>query len=207
MKKLAIFLLGALVAGCATNYEAELGGTGPETDVATGTSVEVQRGTPTHLPTTEQDFVRETAQSGHAEVQLGKLMTDRAQNSGLKAFGQRLVEDHTKAKEELAAIASQKGLIVPSEMATEHRRLLEQVGRLSGLEFDRAAQHHAVQHHQTSIQRFEDALQKLRDDDLKAFVTKTLPVLREHLTIVHALQTGAPGPTAEQPAATPPSDQ
>ena len=206
MKKLTIiFASAALLAGCATDYEAEIGSTGAGVEVTSGTSAEVPSATAAdQLPTTEQDFVRETAQSGHAEVQLGKLMTDKAQNSGLKAFGQRLVDDHTKANEELAAIASQKGLIVAKEMADEHRRLLEQVGSLNGIEFDRAAQHHAVEHHRRSIQRFEDALQRLRDDELKAFATRTLPVLREHLTIAQALQTGAP--TADQPTASP-SDQ
>jgi putative membrane protein len=200
-----ILASAALLAGCATDYEAEIGSTGAGTEVTSGTATEVPSATAVdQLPTTEQDFVRETAQSGHAEIQLGKLMSDKAQNSGLKAFGQRLVDDHTKANEELAAIATQKGLIVPKEMSDEQRRLLEQVGSLNGFEFDRAAQHHAVEHHRRSIQRFEDALQRLRDDDLKAFATKTLPVLREHLTIAQALQTGTP--TADQPA-TPPSDQ
>src|SRR5687767_14001741 len=102
MKRLMIvFACAALLAGCATDYEAEIGSTGAGTEVTTGTATEVPSATAVdQLPTTEQDFVRETAQSGHAEVQLGKLISDKAHNSGLKPFAQRLVDDHTKANEE-----------------------------------------------------------------------------------------------------------
>jgi putative membrane protein len=85
-------------------------------------------------------------------------------------------------------IAAQKGLSAPSQPAEKHEKMLGQLSKLKGAEFDRAAQQHAVMHHQEDVKLFERASQNLQDAELKAFASKTLPTLKEHLEMAKNLQ-------------------
>jgi len=58
---------------------------------------------------TDQQFVTDVAHDGMAEVELGKLATEKASNEQVKKFGQRMADDHSKAGDEL--IAQVKALV------------------------------------------------------------------------------------------------
>src|SRR4051812_20462780 len=49
----------------------------------------------------DHTFVTKAAQGGLAEVKLGQLATQKASSSDVKAFGQQMVDDHSKANDEL----------------------------------------------------------------------------------------------------------
>ena len=51
--------------------------------------------------TNDKKFVMDAAVGGMAEVELGKLAAEKATNPEVKQFGQRMVDDHTKANDEL----------------------------------------------------------------------------------------------------------
>jgi putative membrane protein len=68
---------------------------------------------------------------------------------------------------------------------------------LSGTDFDRDFVKMAVNDHEKDIKEFEKASKDLDDADLKAFATKMVPKLQEHLSQAKSLQasvgsTGAP---------------
>jgi putative membrane protein len=71
------------------------------------------------LGSDDRKFVMEAAHGGMMEVHLGRMAADKATNPDVKAFGQRMVDDHSKANSELMALASQKGITLPgaSDMA------------------------------------------------------------------------------------------
>jgi putative membrane protein len=195
MKKLMITLACAgLFAGCAQHEEeASVGASGSASSSASGVAgtTEVGGATSGQLEAADAKFVRTAAQSGMMEVRMGQLIKESAQSKGLRDFGDKLVTDHTKANQELNQIASRKGVSPPSQPADKHEKMLDQLSKLKGAEFDRAAQKHAVMHHQEDVQLFEKASQSLQDAELKAFVQKTLPTLKEHLDMAKKLQTEA----------------
>jgi len=135
----------------------------------------------------DTDFVREAGQAGLAEVRMGELAQQNAQNQQLKDFGQRIVTDHQKANEELMRIAGQKGFQMPSTMSQHDQGMLDRLSAMNGAEFDRACGHHAVEAHQKAIRLFETEAQSGQDQDLKAFAQNTLPTLREHLRMARDL--------------------
>src|SRR4051795_6002893 len=71
----------------------------------------------------DQSFVKEAAAGGMAEVELGRLAEERASSPGVKQFGQRMVDDHTKANEELKAIAQRKNIALPTDLPSKHKTL------------------------------------------------------------------------------------
>ena len=51
----------------------------------------------------------------------------------------------------------------------------------TGADFDKAFAEHAIKDHEKDITKFQKALQNTKDADLRAFIEKSLPVLRQHL--------------------------
>jgi len=138
-------------------------------------------------------FLREAAQSGVAEVQMGQLAMQNAQSPELKDFGQKLVSDHTQSNQELMQLASQKGVQVPTVMAARDQQMLQQLSSMKGAEFDRTCDQHAVDAHVRTIRAFKLAAQRSQDPDIKAFAQKTLPILEQHLLTARQLAAGTPG--------------
>jgi putative membrane protein len=132
-------------------------------------------------------FVREAAQAGLAEVRMGQLAQANAQNDQLKDFGQKLVNDHTKANDELSRIASSKGFQFPTAMSGKDDRMMEHLSSLNGIEFDKTCSRDAVEAHEKAVKLFKTEAQSGQDPDLKAFAQRTLPTLEDHLRMAKQL--------------------
>ena len=65
------------------------------------------------LASDDRKFIMEAAHGGMMEVRMGRMAADKASNADVKAFGQRMVDDHSRANSELMSLASQKGITLP----------------------------------------------------------------------------------------------
>jgi predicted outer membrane protein len=86
--------------------------------------------------------------AGLTEVQLGKLAAERAASPEVKAFGQMMVRDHSRAGDELAKIATQLKVEQPKQPDEKHRELIDRLSKLQGAEFDREYMTAMVQGHE-----------------------------------------------------------
>jgi putative membrane protein len=66
------------------------------------------------LSSDDRKFVMEAAHGGMMEVHLGHMAVDKATNADVKQFGQRMIDDHSRANSQLMALASQKGITLPA---------------------------------------------------------------------------------------------
>lgn len=128
-------------------------------------------------------FVTEATRGGAAEVELGKLASERATNPDVKSFGQRMADDHSKAGAELASIAKSKQISVPTEMDAKNKALHDRLSKLQGAEFDRAYMDAMVRDHEEDVRAFQTESKAGKDPELKAWAAKTLPTLEEHLRL------------------------
>jgi putative membrane protein len=129
----------------------------------------------------DQHFVMEAAKGGLAEVELGRLATEKAASPQVKQFGQRMVDDHGKANEELKTLAKNKNITVPTELDATAKALRDRLSKLSGEQFDRAYMQAMVRDHRKDVNAFRMESHSGKDPDIKAFASKTLPTLEEHL--------------------------
>jgi len=141
------------------------------------------------LAAADSKFVHEAAAGGMAEVELGKLAADKATNPDVKAFGQRMVDDHGKANDELKALASQKGVTVPAAPDPAAKAVHDRLSKLSGAAFDKAYMQDMVKDHDKDVAAFKHASTSAADPDLKAWAAKTLPTLQEHQTQAKSINT------------------
>ena len=131
--------------------------------------------------TTDNSFFTKAAQGGMAEVELGKLAVSHASNDQVKQFGQRMIDDHTKANDNLSKIASQKGVTIPSSLDAKDQATEDRLEKLNGAEFDRAYMEDMVRDHRADIAEFRREANRGQDTEAKNFASKTLPTLEEHL--------------------------
>jgi len=132
------------------------------------------------VPAGDAKFIKQVAIGGKAEVELGRLASERGGSDAVKQFGQRMVNDHGKANEELAQLAQQKGVTLPSDLDATHKKLYDRLSKLSGAKFDAAYAREMVRDHDKDVKEFEREAQRAKDADVKAWVSKTLPTLKEH---------------------------
>lgn len=135
------------------------------------------------LANPDSTFAMKAAQGGMAEVRLGQLATQNASNPDVKTFGQRMIDDHTKANDRLKAIAEQKGLTLPANIDAKDQATYDRLSKLRGAEFDRAYTSDMVKDHREDIAEFEKEANAGNDPDIKGFAAETLPTLREHLKL------------------------
>src|SRR5262249_46601177 len=81
--------------------------------------------TPPNLTAADRDFAMKAAQGGMAEVEMGKLAQQRGSSAAVKDLGKKLVDDHTKANNDLNDIAAREGIILPTEVDSRHRKTMD----------------------------------------------------------------------------------
>ncbi|MFC0518432.1 DUF4142 domain-containing protein [Mucilaginibacter angelicae] len=135
-------------------------------------------------------FATEAANAGLAEVAVGQLASEKATNAKVKDFAKMMVTDHTKANDELMAIAKNKNITLPSAPDEDHQKMKADLAAKSGSDFDKAYVDAMVKGHKKVESLFEDASKNCKDADLKAFAAKTLPTIQHHLAEIEAIQKG-----------------
>jgi putative membrane protein len=137
------------------------------------------------------EFVFDAAKGGMAEVELGKLAAERAKNDEVKKFAQRMVDDHSKAGDQLKSIAESKGIRLPQDIEPKDKALLNRLQKLNGAAFDRAYMQAMVSDHVKDVNEFKKESNSGRDPQVKSFASSTLPTLEEHLQQARQARTAA----------------
>ena len=133
------------------------------------------------LAAADAKFMKEAAGGGMAEVELGKLAQEKASSDQVKQFGQRMVDDHSKANQQLEQIAQQKNVRLPKQPNAKEQAEKARLEKLSGDQFDQAYMNHMVADHKKDVSEFQKQSSTARDPDVRNFASQTLPTLQEHL--------------------------
>ena len=140
------------------------------------------------MSSSDHEFVMEAAMGGMMEVELGRIAAQKGMSESVKQFGQRMVDDHSKANEELMSLATSKGMTLPTALDEKHKKDVTKLSAMSGADFDRAYSRMMLSDHNKDVKEFEKQSTKGADPDIKAFAGKTLPTLQEHLQMAKALE-------------------
>jgi|SRR5579884_497596 len=133
--------------------------------------------------TPDAAFVTKAAQGGMAEVKLGQLAKDHGQSQAVKDFGQRMVDDHTKANDQLKDLAAKKNFTLPTDVDAKDQATYDRLSKLNGAAFDRAYMRDMVNDHKKDVAEFEHEANSGKDPDVKAWAGQTVGTLKEHLSM------------------------
>jgi putative membrane protein len=139
--------------------------------------------------TYDSEFMTKAASGGILEVQLGKEVTQRATSPEAKQAARMMVTDHTKANDELKALAVKKNITLPPTLGDDQKKVFDDVLAKKGTDLDKEYVKEMVKDHQEDIKAFTEASEKAGDPEIKALAAKTVPVLKMHLAMFEKLQT------------------
>ena len=135
------------------------------------------------VSSSDRRFMDKAAEGGMAEVEMGKLGQQNGASDEVKKFGEKMVQDHSKANDELKQLASSKGVTLPAAMDKKQQHDRDKLAKMSGAKFDREYMEHMVKDHKKDVKEFQKASKESKDADLKAFAAKTLSVIEGHLQL------------------------
>lgn len=137
--------------------------------------------------TEDQEFAMEAAMGGMMEVELGRMAAEKGASDEVRQFGQRMVDDHSKAGDDLKQVASGKGLTLPTAPDAKHQADMRKLSALSGAQFDKAYVSMMIKDHKKDVAEFQKEASKGMDVDIKSFASRTLPTLQTHLQMIQRI--------------------
>ena len=140
---------GLMCAPAAHGQKGQKGQTG-QTDQTGQTGQTRQKG---QTGTTQDSFLNKAMEMNQAEINLSEMAQNKAENEMVKEFADMMVQDHTKALNELRSAAG--GSQSEPSLSKEHQQMSEKLSRLSGAAFDKAYMDAMVRNHQQAIQAFQ----------------------------------------------------
>lgn len=127
-----------------------------------------------------KEFAEKAMKGNNSEVKLGHLALDKAGSEDVKAFGRRMIEDHSKANDQLVDIANKYHIDVQREPTEDGQKTYSRLESLSGSRFDREYIAAMIDDHEKDINEYSQALPKLQAPDLRQYAEKTLAIIRVH---------------------------
>ena len=178
---------GAAMAGQSVGDAAKSAGQSVSNG-AKGAGHAMDSGAKKMMGSSDTSFAMKAAQGGMTEVKVGQLAADKASNADVKAFGQQMVDDHTKANDQLKSVAQEEGMTLPTDINAKQQAMYDKLSKLSGSDFDKAYVKAMMMDHQEDVKDFNKEATSGRDPKIKSFASETLPVVQGHLDKLKGIQ-------------------
>ena len=158
----SLFAFGRQKNETATSDTAATSTSTTDTSATTSTT-----GTSASVSDADKTFMAKAAQGGMAEVTLGQMAATKGTSNDVKDFGNRMVNDHGKANEELKQLASSKGVTLPTDLDAESRKTSDALSKKTGKAFDKAYISDMVKDHEKDVAEFQKESSSAQDPGLK----------------------------------------
>ena len=133
-------------------------------------------------------FLVRAANSGMAEVKMAELASERATRADIKDVAKTIINDHQNANSQVKSLAGQRGIALPDSASDSKRRRYDDLSDERGADFDKQYVNRMIDDHEDDIDMFEDAIEDVRDPEVRNFAQNTLPRLRNHLEMLRQVK-------------------
>ena len=141
----------------------------------------------------DKEFAKKAAQGGLAEVKMGQLAEQKGQSQTVKDFGKRMVDDHSKANDELKQAAAKSNITLPEQLDAKDQATYDQLSKLDGSAFDKTYARDMVKDHRADIAEFPQEARTGKDEPTKNFASQTVPTLETHLKMAREMMQSVSG--------------
>jgi putative membrane protein len=135
------------------------------------------------------EFVQQAAMSDMFEIQSSELATRRAEGEYAQ-FAALMDNHHQKTYSELGQLVKPHidATPTPPKLDEEHQKMLDKLNLLYGVAFAQEYRLQQINAHAAAVILFERFSMNGDDGELKAWATKVLASLREHLKMAQLLK-------------------
>lgn len=135
----------------------------------------------------DKKFVDEALKGGMAEVDLGHLAADKAASDDVKAFGQKMVTDHTRLGDQMKTVANDIGVNPPEGTSAEGLATKAKLSMLSGKTFDDEYIKAMVKDHEEDLKAFRNEAMNGTSPEVKRAARQGATVVQEHLAMIRKI--------------------
>jgi putative membrane protein len=141
------------------------------------------------LSAADRKMVRDLAAANLAEIETAKLAQSKASSDQVRSFAQKMIDDHTKAQDQVQQLAQAKGVQLPTAPDAKHQAAMKKLSALSGNAFDRQYMSKAgLSDHREAHRLVARISSRAHDADVKALGTTLLPTIDQHLQMAQQMQ-------------------
>jgi putative membrane protein len=127
------------------------------------------------LPLEDRQFISRALDLSEAEIEAGRLAMQKASDTAIKEFSQRLATEHEKLRQTLRQLAEQNGITVdPQASRPGWKDELQRVEGLSDLEFDREYMRWQLQTHLATVKLYQVQASNTPQMELASFAITRL---------------------------------
>ncbi len=137
-------------------------------------------------------YITAAGQSDKFEVTEGKLAETMGASPKVRAFGRKMVMDHTKSTKQVMAAAMMSGLpkMPPPALRPDQQDMVAQLKSASGPAFDSMYIQQQMQSHQQALMVQQNYAQNGTNSHLKMTAAKIVPVVQEHISMLQSMGSG-----------------
>jgi putative membrane protein len=135
-------------------------------------------------------FIRQAIRGNFTEVALGRLAEDRAEESAVEDFAERMVSDHNSMNEDWADLARDNDMRVGLEFGPAGQQAIERLKDLEGAEFDQAYMSEMIRHHEQDLATFQRMATSARSSEVRQLASSGASTIREHLALAREVGSG-----------------
>lgn len=135
----------------------------------------------------DKEFLQKSSQGNVTEVETAKLALRKSQNPEVRAFAQRMIEDHQALGKRMAPFLAQAGVKPSVSLNTEHQHLYNELNQASGQDFDKKYVEAMVKDHHEDLKEFQDEANSTTDPKLKVTVASGQKVIAEHTQMIEGI--------------------
>lgn len=193
LKFAALIASGAVVAlgGAAVAQQSpSQGGNMQHTPMQSG-QMQPKHSGMSALSSSEKQFLQKSTQDSLTEFATAQLALQKAQNPQVAEYATRLINDHAQDNLRLMQLARQKGVVLPVTLDSQGKSQVNRLMQLQGAAFDRQFEQETTQANKSDLQDLQRAAKTLKDRDIQAFISQTIPVQQQHLQLATALKNGS----------------
>ncbi len=141
---------------------------------------------PVHAATPPRDFLQNAIRGDTSEIMLGRMAARRGDSPSVREFGQVLVKDHSKARDQASALARKMGMSVPDMPLRVAMRERNRLAPLTGELFDREFTRYMVKDHRQDVSEFRKQI-AMNKGPVSHLARMQLPVIEKHLDMATSL--------------------
>lgn len=136
---------------------------------------------PQALEEVDRVFIEASARGHLFEIQLGRLLSQRAQSERVRSYAEHLANDHQESLEALSQIASARDHRLPEDMSSAQARTVREFRIMAEDEIDRRYLEEMVREHREDLEKYQTHAEEAKDPALRRYAEMTVPVLEAHL--------------------------
>lgn len=146
---------------------------------------------------TDADIVAIFNAANDADIKYGEQAKSKARSQRVKDFADRMIQDHTAAKNEANHLAETLSLSVQDNetsrsIASSNDAIRDSLGKLAGADYDKAYVDNEVAVHEQVLAALDNTLiPNAQNAELKALLERVRPTIQSHLDHAKQMQSTA----------------